>query len=53
MEVLEVVGQTLAHGRRDAVLLPEVVADVPGGDAQGKAALGSTAQQEPRLGVDV
>jgi hypothetical protein len=32
VEVLEMVGQGLAYGRRDAVLLPEVIADVPGGD---------------------
>jgi hypothetical protein len=32
IKVLEIVGQTLACGRRDAILLPEIVADVPGSD---------------------
>jgi hypothetical protein len=44
MEVLEVVGQVLEQGRRYAILLPGVIADMPERDPQGKAALGSTTQ---------
>ena len=37
--MLKIVDQVLAQGRPYAVLLSEVIADVPGGDLQGKTAL--------------
>jgi hypothetical protein len=32
MEILEMIGQVLIHGRRDAVFLPEIIINVLGGD---------------------
>jgi hypothetical protein len=42
IEILEVIGQALTHGRRDAVFLLEIIIDVLKGDPQNKTVLRST-----------